>query len=267
MGYGALRIPEWAWRQPDVRRALAERDAPALLRHAQQYTGASQATVAAAVGMGQGRVNEIIHGRRTVAHLEVLERIADGLSMPDDARQTLGLAPRESFAPEVVRVYPSQADAAPDIRRAVAAARAIDVLAVRGLGLLGLNDSLLRAAVSGRPECRVRVLLVHPDSPAAEQRAAEVGESAEAMAAGIRLATGRLAELATTVRVEAYWYRVLPVWRMISADEAVFVSVFDTANEGHEAAMYQLVPAPAGVLYRGYRRMFEALRSGADRVV
>ncbi len=237
MGYGALRIPEWAWRQPDVRRALAERDAPALLRHAQQYTGASQATVAAAVGMGQGRVNEIIHGRRTVAHLEVLERIA------------------------------SQADAAPDIRRAVAAARAIDVLAVRGLGLLGLNDSLLRAAVSGRPECRVRVLLVHPDSPAAEQRAAEVGESAEAMAAGIRLATGRLAELATTVRVEAYWYRVLPVWRMISADEAVFVSVFDTANEGHEAAMYQLVPAPAGVLYRGYRRMFEALRSGADRVV
>ena len=34
----------------------------------------------------QGRLNEVINGHRQVASLDVLERIADGLAMPGDAR-------------------------------------------------------------------------------------------------------------------------------------------------------------------------------------
>ena len=53
----------------------------------------SQARLATATGIGQGRLNEIINGHRQVARLDVLERIADGLAMPDDARVLFGLAP------------------------------------------------------------------------------------------------------------------------------------------------------------------------------
>src|SRR3954447_5011316 len=89
----SLALPEWAWQRPDVRSALRERNVGALLRAAQQYTGASQSRIAVAVGMLQGRVSEILRGTRTVTALESFERIAGGLDMPDDARMLLGLAP------------------------------------------------------------------------------------------------------------------------------------------------------------------------------
>jgi transcriptional regulator with XRE-family HTH domain len=266
---GKVRFPEWAWHRPDLRKALQVRDVPALFRFAQKYTGASQSALAVATGLGQGRVNEIINGRRAVVRLDVLERIADGLCMPDDARQLLGLAARQAFAPEIARVYGDQAEAAADIRVAARSAAKLEVLAVRGLGLLGLNDSLLRDAVLSRDAVTVRVLLLHPDSRAAEQRAAEVGETVDTMAAGIRLATARLQELSdlSGVDLQAYWYRQLPVWRMIGVDGTMWVSVFDPALEGHEGALYKLVPTPNAVLQRGYRRMFEALRLSAERVI
>jgi transcriptional regulator with XRE-family HTH domain len=67
-----------------------------------QATGASQTQVGAAVGLDQGYVSRIVAGRR-VTSIEVLERIADGLSMPDIARRLLGLACRQA---------PCQADVA-----------------------------------------------------------------------------------------------------------------------------------------------------------
>jgi hypothetical protein len=71
----------------------------------------------------------------------------------------------------------------------------VDVMAVRGLGLIGLNDSLLRGPLAGRTgEVRVRVLLLDPDAPAVAVRASEVGERPDAFAAGIRLSVSRLAE-------------------------------------------------------------------------
>lgn len=266
--FGRVVVPGWAWARPEVRRALGERDVSALLRAAQRYTGASQSRLAAAVGVGQGRVNEIIRGRRTVAQLDVLERIADGLSMPDAARQLFGLAAHDAVAPEIVRVYNDQAEAAEDIRRAASEAVRVDVLAVRGLGLVGLNDSLLRGPLRESGDGALRALLLHPDSGGAERRAAEIGETFLGMASGIRLATERLAALSRDgLEVQVYWYRQVPTWRMIALDETMFVSVFDTSTEGHAGSLYQLVPAPRCVLYRGYRRMFEALRVDAERVV
>ncbi|MFD9791299.1 helix-turn-helix domain-containing protein [Streptomyces sp. NPDC059070] len=278
---GTISIPAWAWEQAPVRQALRRRDIASVFMHAQQYSGVSQARIAMAVGMTQSRVNEIINRRREVSRLDVYERIADGLGMPDDARHLLGLAAsREARSgnaafdlaafPEVVRVYASQASAREEIQQQARAAQELDVLAVRGLGLIGLNDSLLRACLpreQGGQGLRVRLLLLDPESPALAQRAAEIGESAESLASGVRLAEGRLRELAGTCDVQVYRYRMLPTWRVIRIDSTMFVGAFDAGWEGHESACYKVMETPHGPLFRGFRRMVQAIVDGAERTV
>ena len=66
---------------------------------------------------------------------------------PADPREGPGSASHPSA--EIPHVFRDQADAADEIRTAGAHASSIDVLAVRGLGLLALNDSLLRPALCG----------------------------------------------------------------------------------------------------------------------
>lgn len=88
-----IAIPVWAWKREEIRRILQERDIAGLLRFAQRYGGASQTRLAAATGIAQGRISEILNGRKRVTSFEVVERIADGLGMPDQARMLFGLAP------------------------------------------------------------------------------------------------------------------------------------------------------------------------------
>ncbi|WP_030245913.1 helix-turn-helix domain-containing protein [Streptomyces sp. NRRL S-350] len=276
-----IRLPDLAWQNEEVREALRRRDVSALFLYVQHHSGASQARLAVQVGMTQSRVNEIINGHRQVTKLDVFERVAAGLNMPDSARRLLGLAPRCSDRrepgsafdlaafPEIVRVYSDQASAAAEIQRAARSAADLDVLAVRGLGLLALRDSLLRRHLdrADDPAPRLRVLILDPDSAAAEHRAAEIGESCESLAGGIRLAEARLRELAEIGHVEVYRYDVVPVWRIIRLDRTLYVGVFDTDWEGHESATYKVLPTPSGPLYRGWRRQFEVLLDGARRVI
>ncbi|MFD5419633.1 helix-turn-helix domain-containing protein [Streptomyces sp. NPDC127069] len=274
-----VSLPDWAWERADVRQALRGRDVGAVFRYVQQYSGASQARIASAVGMTQARVNEIINRRREVSRLDVYERIADGLNMPDDARHLLGLAAgRERRSggaafdlaafPEVVRVYPTQASAREEIQQQVRIARELDVLAVRGLGLVGLNDSMLRPhLVQQKGDLRVRVLLLDPEAPALALRAAEIGESAESLASGVRLAEARLRELVEICDIEVYRYGMLPTWRLIRADSTMFVGAFDAGWEGHDSATYKVMRTPHGPLFRGFQRMFEAIAVGAERTV
>jgi transcriptional regulator with XRE-family HTH domain len=279
--FAAIELPEWAWERAEVRRALRGRDMGAVFRYVQKYAGVSQARIASAADMTQGRVNEIINGRREVSRLDVYERIADGLNMPDDARHLLGLAAsREKRSggvafdlaafPEVVRVYASQGSARDEIQQQARAAQELDVLAVRGLGLIGLNDSLLRSCLpreQGGRGLRVRVLLLDPESPTLAQRAAEIGESAESLAGGVQLAEARIRELAGACDVQVYRYGMLPTWRVIRTDSTMFVGAFDAGWEGHESATYKVMETPHGPLYRGFRRMFEAIIDGAERTV
>src|SRR5215472_2869024 len=193
--FSPAEIPASAWQHEDLQRALSARDVPELLRLVQRHSGLSQSRMAVAMGMGQGRVNEIINGRRGVNTIEVFERIANGLKMPDQARMLIGLAPanaavRRAFAghAEIAQVFTSQADAEAELLAHAGHATELDLLAVRALGLIGLNDSLLRPPLSRRSSpVRMRVLLLDPESPAAAARAAEIGESANALTSGIRL--------------------------------------------------------------------------------
>ncbi|WFE61773.1 helix-turn-helix transcriptional regulator [Micromonospora sp. WMMD712] len=93
-----LRIPEEAWSHGEVLTVLAARDIGGLFRWITSLTGASQSRVGAAVGLEQGYVSRIMAGRK-VTSIDVLERIADGCRMPDQARTTMGLAPRQAAPP------------------------------------------------------------------------------------------------------------------------------------------------------------------------
>ncbi len=88
-----LRIPGQFWLRDDTQNALHARDIGTLFKLLRQWTGASQTRIAFAIGVEQGYVSRIMNGRRTVMTIELLERIADGCKMPDDARVLLGLAP------------------------------------------------------------------------------------------------------------------------------------------------------------------------------
>lgn len=271
-----ITLPTDFWRRDDVRQALRSRDTAAVLRSVQRHSGASQTRLAAATGLVQGRVSEIIGGRREVTALDVFERIADGLNMPDEARVLLGLAPVHpagldhlgpSGRAELLNVYPSQSHALADIHAAARQASRIEVLAVRGLGIIGMNDSLLRATIiDNRPT--LRVLLLDPDSEAASRRAAEIRESLETFTAGIHLSVARLRELADAgVSVDCRLYRILPTWRVIGMDDTLFVSAFGESHEGHTSPMYRITRTLSGAWHRGFVRFSDELHRTARRVI
>ncbi|MEW9549715.1 helix-turn-helix domain-containing protein [Nonomuraea sp. NPDC050783] len=87
-------IPADLWQRPEMRTALINRDIGHLFRLVRQYAGISQTRIGVAVGFSQGKVSEYMQGKAQVSALDVFERIADGLDMPDPARMLLGLAPR-----------------------------------------------------------------------------------------------------------------------------------------------------------------------------
>lgn len=90
-----LRIRADLWEREDICAALDQRDIGLLFRSLRRYCGASQHRIGTAVELDQGTVCKIMNGERVVTSIDVLERIADGLGMPDDARNRLGLAPKE----------------------------------------------------------------------------------------------------------------------------------------------------------------------------
>lgn len=271
-----IELPDWAWERAEVRQALRARDVGAVFRHVQQYAGASQARIAAAAGMTRARVNEIINGRREVSRLDVYERIAEGLRMPDDARHLLGLAAsRERRSggaafdvaafPEVVRVYATQHSAADEIQQQAREAQELDVLAVRGLGLIGLNDSLRapacrasRAAKASGCGCCSSTPTVTPWLNGRPRSGSLL--SPLPGACGWRRRGCGSWPIPATSRV--YRYRMLPTWRLTRTDSTMFVSAFDAGWEGHESATYKVMETPHGPLYRG---LLQDVRRGHRR--
>lgn len=96
-GIDPARPPAEFWTRPDVTVALAARDMGALFAIL-RASGVSRLRLAMTVGLSETRVGAITQGRQTVIALHTFERIAEGLDMPDDARLTLGIAPRRQRA-------------------------------------------------------------------------------------------------------------------------------------------------------------------------
>jgi predicted XRE-type DNA-binding protein len=248
-----LHLPQAFWDAPETTRALHERDVQTLLRLV-HTSGISQQRIAAAVTLQQGRVSEIIAGRRSVSAFEVVERLAAGLCMPDPARAALGLAPADD---RPTRAYAAQADAADDIRRDVHGAGQVDVLAVRALALLGLRDSLLRPVLLARSQpARVRIVLADPDSLATRRRAQEIGEDPARMAEGTRLCLDHLRDLARRCPLQVRLTAEPPVWRLIRADDVLYASVFAPGRQGHASPVQRLTAGGDEPLFSGFERAF-----------
>ena len=154
-------IPAAFWERPDVCQALRQRDMSALFRLLQQYLGLSQMRIGTAVGLGQGRMSEVINGIRKIRDAKVFERIADGLDMPDHARVLLGLTPRQITAARrraAARSASSGQDA--ELLRQITAAGRIDGTVVRVLqgetdNIRLLDRRLGAPAVAGKLEAHI----------------------------------------------------------------------------------------------------------------
>lgn len=97
--FDPIEIPAWIWDRNESQEILKNRDVAGLFNLAVKYNGASQIRISTATGITQGRVSQIIHRKRQVTDLEVYERIATGLGLPDHARMLFGLAPLDLASP------------------------------------------------------------------------------------------------------------------------------------------------------------------------
>jgi hypothetical protein len=172
---------------------------------------------------------------------------------------------------EISDIFENQAAAEADIRRSAIGAKQIDILTIRGLGIIGLNDSVLRKQLfdTTSHRCKIRVLLLSPHGNQASHRAAEVGESREAFAHGINLAIQRMKELDALKHheVEVYLYDRQPCWRIISLDGTQYISMFGRKIEGHRAKMYKIDGTKNSTLHEGFSRMFEEMCQSAEKVI
>lgn len=86
-----IDVPVHLWADPRMEAALDRNDIGMVLRLVAGHTGYSQHRLAGAINVPQGRISEYIAGRRC-PNLATVAHIADGLAMPEHARQRLGLA-------------------------------------------------------------------------------------------------------------------------------------------------------------------------------
>ena len=89
-------IPAPFWDRADIASALCDRDMTRLLRiFFAAYTDCTQVQLALLTGHDRADISNWVRGTRQarVGDIDVLERIAEGMAMPDTARVRLGLAP------------------------------------------------------------------------------------------------------------------------------------------------------------------------------
>jgi hypothetical protein len=103
-----ITVPALLWQRPEMVDALRKRDIGRVFRLVQQFTGASQTQIASACDTTQGKVSLYMRGTAQVEKLDRFEAIADGFDMPDEARITLGLAPRRAQTPRTGAPSPDE---------------------------------------------------------------------------------------------------------------------------------------------------------------
>jgi transcriptional regulator with XRE-family HTH domain len=159
--FDPLSIPPAFWTRSDVCQALRKRDMGTLFTLLHEDTGLSQTRIGTAVGLGQGRISEIINRIRGIRDVKVFQRIADGLDMPDHARLLLGLSPRQITPSTPPRgITPARPGQDSELLRQITAARSIDSAVVRVLqaetDTIRLLDRRLGApAVAGKLEAHI----------------------------------------------------------------------------------------------------------------
>lgn len=88
----APRVPDRAWRDEEVQRALASWDFGELLRLLRRRSGLSQTNVRALTGLTQSYISDLENGRKQLGGRDAIIDLLNGLGLPADLRGLL-LAP------------------------------------------------------------------------------------------------------------------------------------------------------------------------------
>ena len=90
----SVDIPAEFWGRPETVKALHAGSVGRILALILDSVNVSQGVLGSACGLDQGKISSIVSGARNPKNIAVLDRIATGLNMPDDARVVFGLAPK-----------------------------------------------------------------------------------------------------------------------------------------------------------------------------
>lgn len=143
----------------------------------------------------------------------------------------------------IVRIYRNQSEAEKEIAKCIAFAQEIDILAVRGLGIASLRDSVIQKGLRATEnEVRVRIAYLDKASIHCKTRASEIGESLEEFTSALQAGYSGLSQLRISekLNVEFKVYDQLPVWRIIRVDDTMFVTGFLNNKNGHDVYLYQI---------------------------
>jgi len=88
----SVKVPADFWDRPDVLDVLRQRELGGLLRLVRSLSGVDEGWITSAVGLPVASVVDLLRGVGAVEALSTVERVADGLVMPDHARVAVGLA-------------------------------------------------------------------------------------------------------------------------------------------------------------------------------
>ncbi|MFI5958130.1 helix-turn-helix domain-containing protein [Cryptosporangium sp. NPDC051539] len=112
-----ISVPDSFWVRREVQDSLSARDVGRLVKLFMNYSGLSQTRIGARTGLEQGSVSNLVNGKRAVISIDLLERLAVGLGMPDEGRILMGLAPvrrtsRTAFLVSEREIFDATADRA-----------------------------------------------------------------------------------------------------------------------------------------------------------
>jgi len=271
-------MPPAAWHSEEAHKLLAVRDVGALFRLAQRF-GISQGRLSAATSIPQGRISEILHGKRQVTSLELFERIANGLDMPDDCRMLLGLAPTKpptggaEIGPlaevGLLAAYPRRADVPAELWwQLFTHARAhLDILVYAGIFLHeqypDFNALLTEKARAG---CKLRVALGDPDSEQVRERGQEerYGHGIETRC---RVALLHYRPLFDLPGVEINLHRTTLYNSIYRADDEMLVNAHVWGHNAYSAPVMHLRRMPGPCLFTAYAASFDGVWATSTPVV
>jgi Domain of unknown function (DUF5919) len=236
----AITLSADFWATSQAIEAVAQRDIAQLFRLIQRETGATQTRLGVAVGLSQAQVSEVISGTRRVTSVEVLARIAYGLSMPEVARSALfmGSSMPASGVAVVDRDAGSEVTAMYAARGLVSRPTWNDVVgnATRHLWLYGMAELgyaldedvpgiIERAAHSG---CDIRVLLLDPDYAGAGEIDVDEGSPLGTLATRTRAALARYRQMQETAgpAMQIRIYSVAPSVSVVRGDDHMIVTPY-----------------------------------------
>jgi hypothetical protein len=122
---GPRELPSTLLTRPEMVAACRSRDFGTIFTLVKRHAGIYPARIAALCGMTPSRVGEIMTGHRGLAHIDVIERVADGLRIPG---AMLGLAQRRWEIPPAAVVSAPEPALSPAPPRAQRAADLAEIL-------------------------------------------------------------------------------------------------------------------------------------------